>query len=500
MSTKSKATTAPVRSSPRISRKVILDESDGKTRTVAEAQSERVSSEAGMDMTEEERQAHNAYIEEGGATIMVEDGHWTDKLPFELKDVHDKMQSFLETIRNEKHKKQMEEIIATFKHGVEMNHRRDNEPSGSGGASSSGNGKHERMVQVAGAQAFQAATVSGEGQFAADAEMAKAMAKREEKHALELAKKIEEMKKAHDEALAKAEQQHKKEIVSVAKNAKEEAVKEAEEHNTRFRKKKVDETAEAVMAVENDADADVAAAPGAPGSSGIVLPAAVANGMLGEILRSQGREVSVTPGDEPSAKGKGKAKAKGKGKAKVVEEPTEEHTEEPMDGLAQELAEESNDESNLDHDHGHVGAHEKASKKKAAKAAKAAKATKATKTAASKRKRDSDDEDEVEDGEKPEPKMRACDYYKALGISGPSKLGDVVATINELRAESEISSNEIKGRENDYLKLDKKYQQLKADSKAQRVRLNLAIDMLVDSPQDVPMDILIERGIAFEKK
>ena len=491
-STKSKATTAPVRSSPRISRKVILDESDGKTRTVAEAQSERVSSEAGMDMTEEERQAHNAYIEEGGTTIMVEDGHWADKLPFELKDVHDKMQSFLGTIRNAQHKKQMEEIIATFKHGVEMNHRRDNEPSGSGGASSSGNGKHERMVQVAGAQAFQAATVSGEGQFAADAEMAKAMAKREEKHALELEKKIAEMKKQHDEAIAKAEQQHRKEIVSVAKNAKEEAVKEAEEHNTRFRKKKVDETAEAVVAVENDANADAAAAPGAPGSSGIVLPALVANGMLGEILRSQGREVLVTPGDEPSAKGKGKAKAKAKakGKAKAVEEPTEEHTEEPMDGLAQELAEESNDGSNLDHDHGHVGAHEKASKKKAAKAAKAA---------ASKRKRDSDDEDEVEDGEKPEPKKRAGDYYKELGISGPSKLGDVVATINELKAESETLSKEVQGRENDYLKLDKKYQQLKADSKAQRTRLNLAIEMLVDAPLDVPMDVLIERGIAFKK-
>ena len=445
-----------VRSSPRVSRKVALDEKDGKTKSVPNNEDEvpagTVRSEVGQDMTEKQRDELNEYLDNGGSTELVEDGHWTDKLSHEMKDFYDKAIEFAETLRGDKRAK-FDALIEAFKHAssLERSKNDDANPAAAAASSSSSSSssahisaadkKHELIVANAGANAHSAAKTQGESEYKADAAMAKAIGKQEERRAEQLQREMEELKKKHEEALQKADEAHKKELVSVAKDAKEKAMQEAENSRTRSGKQKATATAAAAMEVENAVES-------AANTASIALSSDAANGLMGEILRSAGCDFGVNPqAEEEEEPKKGKGRKNGKAapakSAPAKSAPAKRKRGKDKEEQPQEQQEQQQDEvldaANSDNENG--------------------------------------DSDEAGPSNK---KLKASDFYKMLGISGPSKLGKVVEEIEELKEEKK--------------KTQTKYKNLRADRKELITRFNNAIRYMTEE-LNVSNQTLVEKEI-----
>jgi len=286
---------------------LVKDQITGRTKSRAnvdnddgdESKSSRKQIEDGQDLSEQERKEIDTYMEKGGTTEIATYGPWTDTLSLEMKEFFDQAMEFEESLRGDK-KIKFQAMMNTFKHASSLERSKEDMSGSAAGSSSSSapvtasDKKHELVVANAGANAHFAAKTQGKSEYKADAEMAKAMSKQEEKRAEQLQREMEDLKKKHEEALQNAQEQHKKELVSVAKDAKEKALQDADKLGTRSRKQKASEAAEAAEAVEQAVEGSSAAK--------VVLPAAAANSAIGELLRSNGIETEVSESDNKRSK------------------------------------------------------------------------------------------------------------------------------------------------------------------------------------------------------
>ena len=337
-----------------------------------------------LDAIEEQRNLANA--ERG----MVTNQHWNENLSDEFKTFFDEFAQFTEQFRGAQ-KKKIDVLMDKFKHAASLQKFEAAVETPEERKAK----KREKALAVAASNTHSAALTQGATAAEADAAVAAKLAAQEEKHAAELAAKLEELQEQHAVAAAAAAAAHEKELASKIEVAAEKAKAEVEERFTRNRAGKAD-----AAAAEADAAAKAIASPhtevdGSEGGEGGEAKSskkgkkAKAAGLsteMSEFLASKGvviPEAALVASDK-------KAKKANKGKRKADADPDEE-----------EEGGEGEDEG---------------------------KKVTASQTAASQRER----------------RLTAADNYKSLGIRGPAGLVVVIEQIAGLKGDKKELKQRLK--------------------------------------------------------
>lgn len=324
--------------------------------------------------------------------------HWEEYCSHEQKLVWQAIKEFASSLSDAQKKDFEDRVVNSYTHAMSM----DTARASSSPPELASDKKHDAVVATAGAVARKAALTQGSSEFGAAAKSARVMGQKEEQRVDDLQKEIHALTEKYEKALKNAKEQHQKELISVAQEAKEQAIKEADQHGTRLRKKREKETHDDVEQVEN----------AVRGEAGPSSDAAVAHGSsLSELAHKYGVDLGSHGDDVEQAeetvdedaedddvpdKKKGK-QTKSKKKKKQKQPPADE--------------EEENEENEGEEGLGIMSGQKKKRKKR-------------------KRVEEDGEEEQTDDRD---AKPTAAECYRKLQVKGPRELYLVVEQMEELQ-------------------------------------------------------------------
>ena len=391
---------------------------------------------------------------------LVNEHHWQEFCSYEHTLVWEALKSFGSSLPDAQKKDFEERVVNPYNHAMEMETAR----ASSSPPELASDKKHDAVVATAGAVARKAALTQGASELGAAAKSAKAMGEREEQRVDDLQKEIHALTEKYEKALKNAKEQHQKELISVAQEAKEQAIKEADQHGTRLRKKREKETQDDVEQVEN----------AVRGEAGPSSDAAVARGnslsklahKYGVDLGSHGDDVEqaeetvdedAEDDDVPEKKKQTKSKSKKKQKKQTPADEEEEENEE---------------------NEGEEGLGIMSGQKKKRK----------------KRKRVEEDGEEEQTDDR-DAKPTAAECYRKLQIKGPRELYLVVDQMEELQR-IEASHQDLVQQHNDAIdKLNRHKEAYKRVSEAHKKSIKC-----LKNDHGMTVEKMQELGILVSKK